>query len=131
MFSLNNTFNMSNKNESHGRKKFGVYNRISNELRRAIRESTNWTHNTPTDLLKLFEYDGNRKFMPVRGNSIIRFSYSLSDVISLLRTFHIEIKASKHANKLAQSPIFSKPNKLCVAEKELGYQNEFPYFSER
>lgn len=130
MFSLNNTFNKQN-NETHGRKKFGVYNRISNELRRAIRESNNWTYNTPSDLLKLFEYDGNRKFMPVRGNSIIKFSYTLNDVISLLRTFTIEIKASKHASKLAQSPIFSKPDKLCVAEKELGYIDEFPYFSER
>lgn len=130
MFSLYNTFNKNN-NESNGRKKFGVHNKISNELRRAIRMSVNWTYATPSDLLKLFEYDGNRHYMPVRGNTIIKFSYTLPDVISLLRTFKIEIKASKHANKLAQSPLFSQPEKLCVAEKELGYQDEFPYFSER
>lgn len=115
-----------------GRKKFGTSSKIKNELRREIRRSVQWIHNTPGDLLKLFEYDYSRRYLPIRGNSVIKFSYNLIDVLSLLRTFKVQIKEVSCAkkNKLAQSPIFSATELSCLAEKELGYVDEYPYFCE-
>nr|UMO75680.1 MAG: putative RNA-dependent RNA polymerase [Polycipiviridae sp.] len=97
-----------------GRKKFGVSSRINNELRREIRRATEWVHKTPGDLLKLFEFDSNRRFLPVRGNSVIKFSYSSLDVLSLLRTFSVEVKAAQNGRKLHQSPLFSRDYTACL-----------------
>ncbi|ULG21218.1 putative non-structural polyprotein [Anoplolepis gracilipes virus 3] len=127
MFSTQTQFTTKQNNE--GRKKFGIGNKISNELRRVIRQSTNWVYHTPADLLKLFEYDSNRRYMPVRGNTIVRFNYTLSDVLSLMRTFQIQFKESHHGRKLALSPIFSKPDSTSVVDQELDQYDSFPYFS--
>nr|UMO75644.1 MAG: RNA-dependent RNA polymerase [Polycipiviridae sp.] len=124
------TKNQFNDNATNGRKKFGTSSKIINELRRAVRTTTVWQHNTPSDLVKLFEYDILRKYLPVRGNRVIRFSYTNLDVLSLLRTFSISCKVSNHGKKLYQSPIFSKPELCCVAEQDLGYQGEYPYYTQ-
>lgn len=128
MFSTYNQF--TQKQEQNGRKKFGTSGKIAGELRRAVRTSNTWTHNTPRDLIQLFEYDVNRKFLPVRGNRVIKFAFNNFDVLSLLRTFKIEKKEAVCGRKLCQSPIYSGSDICRLASKELGFTNEFPYFSE-
>lgn len=125
------TYNQFKNTNEQGRKKFGISSKISNELRRAVRASNTWIHQTPKDLIQLFEYDTNRRFLPVRGNRVIKFSYTNFDVISLMRTFEVEKKDAVSAKKLSQSPLFSGSDICRLASVELGYKDEFPYFSEQ
>lgn len=128
MFSTQTQFTQNK--EQNGRKKFGTSAKIASELRRAVRNSNTWTHNTPKDLLQLFEYDVNRKFLPVRGNRVIKFAFNNFDVLSLLRTFKIEKKEAVCGRKLFQSPIYSGSDICRLASQELGFKDEYPYFSE-
>nr|QZZ63331.1 hypothetical protein [Nelson Picorna-like virus 8] len=114
-------------NEAGGRRKFGVSSKITNEIRRALCKNANWVHNTPCELLRLFEYDTNRRYLPIRGNRVVKFHYSNLDVLSLMRTFAIEIKTAQNGKKLFQSPLFSCNDLLSLASNELGYEKDFPY----
>ncbi|ASK12200.1 RNA-dependent RNA polymerase [Lasius neglectus virus 1] len=125
---MQSTTNQTKQN-NQGRKKFGVSSRIINDLRRVIKTSSVWVHYTPSSLLKTFEYDATRKFLPVRGNRVIKFDYSNLDVLSLLKTFETEVHEPFHGKRLAHSPIYSAPSVEIDPAKELGYENEFPYFT--
>lgn len=114
MFSTKNQFT-----SNQGRKKFGTSGRIVNELRREIRNSTIWTHNIPEALLRLFEHDSNRRYLPIRGNRVTKFAYSNLDVLSLLRTFEINAKEGHNGKKLYQSPLYSKYNLCSVKSYEV------------
>lgn len=119
----------SNKNVG-GRKKFGVSNQIVNDLRRVVKTSSVWVHYTPASLLKQFEYDCNRVFLPVKGSKIERFDYSTLDVLSLLKTFQPEVHHSKKMNKLRNFPLFSTPVNSINPIKEIGSDaEEFPFYT--
>nr|UXD80075.1 RNA-dependent RNA polymerase [Myrmica scabrinodis virus 1] len=114
---------------TQGRKKFGVSSKIITDLRRVVKTSSVWVHYTPASLLKIFEYDSNRKYLPVRGNRVIKFDYSNLDVLSLLKTFETTVHESFNGKKLHQSPMFSTPETCIDPSKEVGYIEEFPYFN--
>jgi hypothetical protein len=126
---MQSTTQQNQKQNNIGRKKFGVSSRIINDLRRVVKTSSVWVHYTPASLLKIFEYDTTRRYLPVRGNRVIKFDYSNLDVLSLLKTFETQVHEPFHGKKLAHSPIYSAPSVEIDPAKELGYQDEFPYFT--
>lgn len=126
MDSLTNKFAQLNDGNK-GRKKFGTSSKITNELRRAVRNSYLWVHHTPSDLLKLFEYDFNRNYLPIRGNRVVKFDYNLLDVLSLLKTFETTRKDDRTGRRLKEIPIFAKPDNERIEKSKCQLVEEFPW----
>lgn len=89
-------------------RKYSLVNKIRRELTRTICKGE-WIHLTPKPLIQLFrDYVENNRLI-VRGSPVPDFSYSIPDVLSLLRNIEIDIKEPRNARKLKDSPLFSMP----------------------
>nr|UCS96429.1 MAG: RNA-dependent RNA polymerase [Polycipiviridae sp.] len=89
-------------------RKYSLVNKIRRELTRTICKGE-WIHLTPKPLIQLFRDHVENNRLIVRGSPIPDFSYSIPDVLSLLRNIEIDIKEPRNARKLKDSPLFSMP----------------------